>query len=582
MVKDNLGSTTEWTLANPAVHVVKDLAAQLQISPILAQILAARNMVDPQTCRDFLNPIAQPLLDPLLLRDMDLAVDRIRRAIAGHERILAYGDYDVDGTCSLAILKRSLEILGGSVEIHVPHRLQEGYGLRQEVIEQAARAGTSLIITVDTGTRAHAVIEYACSRGIDVIVTDHHLPDATLPRALAVVNPNRTDCAYPNKHLCGAGVTLKLIDALFRHSAVGERRRQQILSSLLKPVSIATIADVVPLVGENRALVAQGLLGLRVIRNPGLAALFSVAGILPGTIPSCRQIAFQVAPRMNAAGRIDTARAVTDLLLTEDPGQADRLASQLTQWNANRQQLERSLVDEIVGSEEHGQPGAGYVFCLPTGHLGVVGIVASRLVERFRGPVIVLADDPKEAGVLAGSGRSIPGFHLLEALESMADLFVSFGGHSQAAGVRLRNDCLDEFRTRFAECASRSLVCKTVSCSIDVELELSDLTTEIANELQLLAPFGNGNPVPVLLVRNVQVAGPVQTLTPGKHFRVPMRQESRVLTCKAWNFADHIELIRSGRPVDMLVNIEENGYSARRGGAPWSATIRQVRPSCPD
>lgn len=522
------------------------------------------------------------MLDPFLLRDMDLAVTRIHRAINAQERILAYGDYDVDGTCSLAIFKRSLEILGCSADIHVPHRLQEGYGLRQQVIEQAAARGISLIVTVDTGIRAHQVIDFASARGIEVIVTDHHLPDATLPRALAVVNPNRADCSYPNKHLCGAGVTLKLVDALFRRSTVSERRRAQILSSLLKPVSIATIADVVPLVGENRALVAQGLLGLRVIRNPGLAALFSVAGILPGAIPTCRQIAFQVAPRMNAAGRLDTARAVTDLLLTEDSGQAAQLASHLNQWNTHRQQLERSLVDEIVRSEEHGQPGAGYVFCVPTGHLGVVGIVASRLVERYRAPVIVLTDDPKEAGLLAGSGRSISGFHLLEALESMTDLFVSFGGHSQAAGVRLRNNRLDEFRSRFAEYAARSLICKTVSCSVDAEVELSDLTTELANELQLLAPFGNGNPVPVLLVRNVQIAGSIQTLTPGKHFLIPMRQERRALICKAWNFAEHIELIRSGTPVDMLVSVEEDRYSARRGGDPWSATIRQVRPSCPD
>lgn len=331
VVKDNHGFTTEWTLANPAVHVVEYLAAELQISPVLARILFARNMVDPHTCRNFLDPAAQALLDPFLLRDMDQAVKRIHRAIAAQERILAYGDYDVDGTCSLAIFKRSLELLGCSAEIHVPHRVQEGYGLRQEVIEQAAARGISLIVTVDTGIRDHEVIEFAGSRGIDVIVTDHHLPEATLPRALAVVNPNRTDCSYPNKHLCGAGVTLKLVDALFRRSALSECRQAQILSSLLKPVSIATIADVVPLVGENRALVAQGLLGLRVIRNPGLAALFSVAGILPGTIPTCRQIAFQVAPRMNAAGRIDTARAVTDLLLTEDAGQAAQLASQLNQ-----------------------------------------------------------------------------------------------------------------------------------------------------------------------------------------------------------------------------------------------------------
>ena len=230
MLEDNLASTSEWTVASSAVNVVKDLANQLRISPILAQILAARNLVDPQTCRNFLNPFSQPML----LRDMGVAVKRIEQALATGEKMLAYGDYDVDGTCSLAILKRSLEILGGSVDIHVPHRLQEGYGLRQEVIERAAEKETTLIVTVDTGIRDHAVIEYAGSRGIDVIVTDHHLPDATLPPALAIVNPNRPDCTYPNKHLCGAGVTLKLADALFRYRSLGTRRRKQILSSLVK------------------------------------------------------------------------------------------------------------------------------------------------------------------------------------------------------------------------------------------------------------------------------------------------------------------------------------------------------------
>ena len=282
----------------------------------------------------------------MLLQDLDVAVERIARAITSGERILAYGDYDVDGTCSLAILKRALELLGGTVDFHVPHRLQEGYGLREEVIAQAAARGVSLIVTVDTGIRAQEAISQARTLGIDVIVTDHHLPELKLPDATAVVNPNRPDCIYPNKDLCGAGVIFKLIQALLRRSAVPAKRQDRLLDSFLKAVAIATIADVVPLLGENRAIVARGLAALKTIRNPGLNALFSVAGLIPGEVPTAHQIAFRVAPRINAAGRMQSARAVVELLLTEDCAVAHDLAQKLDHWNTERRRVECEIVEE--------------------------------------------------------------------------------------------------------------------------------------------------------------------------------------------------------------------------------------------
>ena len=361
---------------------------------------------------------------------------------------------------------------------------------------QAAQKGIRLIITVDSGVRAHDVVEYARTLGIDVIVTDHHLPDATLPPAIAVVNHNRSDCGYPNKHLCGAGVALKLIQALLQRSSGPLHRQERFLSSLLKPVSIATIADVVPLLGENRTLVARGLAALQNIRNPGLSALFSVAGITAGQIPSSEQIAFRIAPRINAAGRMESARAVTDLLLTEDSPRARALALQLDRWNTDRRQIERAMVDNLISSLDPQQTEDGYVFWIRESHPGVIGIVASRLVERLGRPVIVLTDDPKEAGVLTGSGRSIPGFHLLEALGSMAEIFIGFGGHSQAAGLRLTHSEFDEFRSRFADYAfqRRKDLCRNRICAVDAEVQFSDLTLDFVRELDRLQPFGCGNP----------------------------------------------------------------------------------------
>ena len=486
----------EWILPTLASNAVNKLADQLRVSSVVARILASRGITRRENWPGIPSASRYALLDPMLLQDLDVAVERIARAITSGERILAYGDYDVDGTCSLAILKRALELLGGTVDFHVPHRLQEGYGLREEVIAQAAARGVSLIVTVDTGIRAQEAILHARTLGIDVIVTDHHLPELKLPDATAVVNPNRPDCIYPNKDLCGAGVIFKLIQALLRRSALPAKRQDRLLDSFLKAVAIATIADVVPLLGENRAIVARGLAALKTIRNPGLNALFSVAGLIPGEVPTAHQIAFRVAPRINAAGRMQSARAVVELLLTEDCAVAHDLAQKLDHWNTERRRVECEIVERILGSHDIAPGAQGLVFAVPSSHLGVLGIVASRLVERFHAPVIVVTDDPREPGTLAGSGRSIPEFHLLEALDEMADLFIAYGGHRQAAGVRLRSKRLDEFRSRFAEYASQRLgnEQRIPQHYVDAEVSFSDLTAEVAEGIQSLGPFGWGIP----------------------------------------------------------------------------------------
>src|SRR5579885_2343424 len=333
-----------WIVAPSDARAVQSLASELKIHLPAARVLCARGVNDPDSARRFLRPSLRDLHDPYLLAGMPEAVARLRRAIEQKESILLYGDYDVDGTSAVVILKKGLDLLGGSASFHVPHRLRDGYGMRSEVIEEAAARGVKLIVSVDTGIRANEVVRHAAAAGIDVIVTDHHLPEAELPPAVAVLNPNRPDCPYPEKNLCGAGVALKLMDALVAALGWEKSRRDRLVSSLLKVVAIATVADVVPLTGETRAIVKLGMDGLRDVKNAGKRAILDVSGLAHGQSPSAGQIAFQVAPRINAAGRMASASEVIEMFLTEDPARARELASQLHDLNQDR----RDTQDEIA------------------------------------------------------------------------------------------------------------------------------------------------------------------------------------------------------------------------------------------
>ena len=329
---------------------VEALAASLGIAVAAAKVLAARGWGDLSQARRFLHPSLDDLLDPLALRDMPLAIERIRRAIAVGEKILIYGDYDVDGTTSVVLLSKAIELAGGKADYHVPHRLRDGYGMRPEVVEAMAADGVKLIVSVDTGIRAAEVVKRARELGIDVIVTDHHLPESELPPALAVLNPNRPDCTYPDKNLCGAGVAFKLVQGLLATLGWPDAKLRRVCESFLKIAAIATVADVVPLTGENRVIVKHGLDGLHDVRNPGLRALLDVAGFNNGSVPTARQVAFQIAPRMNAAGRMDTANAVIELYLTNDPARARELAKQLHDQNTERQQVELGIRETCAQS----------------------------------------------------------------------------------------------------------------------------------------------------------------------------------------------------------------------------------------
>ena len=568
----------KWTIPESDASETAALAGALGITIPAARVLWARGHRSPEQAGRFLQPSIADLADPALLKDMPLAVARLRRAIEQRERILLYGDYDVDGTSAVVILKKGLELLGGNVSFHVPHRLKDGYGMRSEVVEEAAAAGVALIVSVDTGIRANDVVRHAGGLGIDVIVTDHHLPETELPPAVAVLNPNRPDCGYPEKNLCGAGVALKLMDALIRDFDWEPSRRERLIDSLLKLVAIATVADVVPLTGENRVIVKRGLAGLDRVRNPGMRALLDVSGFPEGESPNARQVAFQVAPRINAAGRMASAADVIEMFLTEDAEVARTLAAKLHELNSDRRDTEadiaRAIFEQCV-EQPVTDLDAALVFAGEGWHRGVVGIVASRVVERFHRPAFVLG---LENGLAQGSGRSIPVFHLLEALEAMPDLFDKFGGHHQAAGITMEAGRVEEFRARLRAYAGERLTPADFEreLAIDAEIALEEINDASVADILRLAPFGFGNAAPTFALRGVEIAAPPEIIKE-KHVFLRLKVNGRTIRAKAWNFAERMAELAPGSRLDLALQFEDDPYSAARGYAPWQAIVRDVR-----
>lgn len=575
-----MSTPARWVLPQLSRSGVEALARTVPITLPAARALWHRGYRDAEGARRFLNASSDQLGDPLLLHGMDTAVGRLCRAIDAGEKILLYGDYDVDGAASVVILMKAIEMAGGNAVFHVPDRLGEGYGMHPEAIEKAAADRVTLVISADTGIRASETVERARELGVDVIVTDHHLPEAKLPRALAIINPNQPGCAYPEKNLCGAAVAFKLAQALLATLGWPEEKLRRVIMSFLKMVAIATVADVVPLTGENRAIVKQGLAGLGSVRNPGLRALLDVAGFQQGTCPSAGQVAFRIAPRINAAGRMAHADAVVRLFLTDDEREARELASRLHTLNQERQQTEAEIVRSVL--EECSRVPVtdrqtALVFSGEGWHRGVVGIVASRLVERFHRPAFVLSVDSAE-GEARGSGRSISPFNLLEALESMPELFIQYGGHRQAAGLTLPSDRIEEFRQRLDSFAAAHLSAEDLvpRLEFDARLCFDEINDQVAEDVLALAPFGFGNPSPLFAVEGAEVAGePV--VFKDKHLRVRLHQNGRTLRATAWNFAERIGELASGTQVDAALTFEDDPYSASRGFPGWGLVLRDVR-----
>ena len=576
------GGRFRWLFRAVDPRAAASFGSLLGIGPVAARVLYGRGYRDPDAARLFLHPSLDNLHDPLSMLGMPRAVERLRAAIPAREKILIYGDYDVDGTTSVVVLKKAIELAGGAAFFHVPDRFTEGYGMRAEVVERASAEGVSLIVSVDTGIRAGEVVRRASTLGIDVIVTDHHLPEAELPPALAVLNPNQPGCCYPEKNLCGVGVAFKLAQGLLQTVGWPAEKLWRVLRSFLKLVAIGTVADVVPLTGENRIIVKHGLDGLSAVKNEGLRALFKVAGLIEGSAPSASQVSFQVAPRINAAGRMATATGVIELLLTADPARARALAEELDALNTERQRTEAQIVQSIL--EECTQTPvteqqAALVFAGAGWHRGVLGIVASRLVEKFHRPTFVLGHS-SEDGVAQGSGRSIPVFHLLDALESMPELFAKFGGHFHAAGLTMDSLRVGEFRDRLNTYAGARLGPHDFvpSLQVDAEVRLDEINGQTAAETLALQPFGAGNPRPLLAARAAEIAGEPVWMKE-KHVRFPVRQNGKTMRIKAWNFADRAAELVPGAKIDLVFELEEDPYSLARGYPGWSATLRDLKRS---
>lgn len=563
---------SKWTFPDDCDEsAIADLARDVGMPVAAAGILWRRGFRDAAGTQAFLDPQIADLHDPFLLRDMDLAVARIGTAVARKETIEIHGDYDVDGVTSTVVLKKALEMIGAEAGWYIPHRLHDGYGMQPAAVEGAAARGVKLIISVDNGIRAGAAIARANELGIDVIVTDHHLPEAELPPALAVINPSRGDCEYPNKNLCGAGVAFKLAHAVLQDAGWAEAKLMRVLASFLKLVAIATVADIVPLTGENRIIVKHGLEGLGDARNPGLRALLSAAGF-SDRIPNATEVGFRIAPAINASGRMDDAGEAVRMFLTKDIEEARRIAGDLFALNQDRQAAERSIVNEILARCAEipvTDADAALVLWGEGWHRGVVGIVASRVVEKFSRPAIVLGI---ENGVAQGSGRSIEAFHLLDALESMRELFTKFGGHAHAAGLTLPASSLEEFRERLRVHAAALLSPEDMRPRVQVEavVDLNQVDDALWAALERIAPFGMDNRKPLFAVRGAELAGPPQVWKE-KHIRLAVRQGRRTVMVKGWNMGALAAGLQDAKAVDVAFEIEKDLF----GG--WGLTAKACR-----
>jgi len=493
--------------------------------PVLADLLVGRGIEEPESAARFLSPALGDLHDPLRMSGMKSALDRLEAALERKEKILIYGDYDVDGTTAIVILKTAIELCGGAADFHVPHRIREGYDLRDDVIERAATDGVRLIVSVDTGIRAFAAAETARRTGVDLIVTDHHLPGPSgVPQALAVVNPNQEGCDYPCKHLCGAGVAFKLAQGLMQRrldARLNVKDQSRLLMSFMKVVAIATIADAVPLLGENRVFAKLGLQGLRSPVNVGLKALLEVAKLGDGRALTATEVAFRIAPRLNAAGRMDVARDVVELFNEKNMERARKIAGRLDQLNAERQEEERRIMVNIERRLEE-EPALREAYCVVVDgegwHRGVIGITASRVVERHGRPTLVISREGDEA---YGSGRSIPAFHLLHAIESCHELFSRYGGHAHAVGFALPSANVEKLREHLDGYARDRLTPADFEPQLefDRDLPLGEVTPELHQALVLLEPFGMENREPIFAARAVQLMAPPQAVKE-KHVRL--------------------------------------------------------------
>ncbi len=566
-----------WIVREPDEARAAQFASELGVSRIVASLLLARGYGNKQSAHDFLNPSLDQLHDPARMLGMSDAVDRLLYAIDHQQPILIYGDYDVDGTTGTAVLLRALNMLGATTGFHVPHRFTEGYGIRQEALQKAATDGYKLVVSVDCGITAHEPLHWARANGLDIIITDHHLPDKEegSPPARAVLNPNQHGCNYPDKNLAGVGVAFKLIHALFR-----ARGREALVPGFLKMVAIGTVADVAKLVGENRAIVALGLSDLPRARNAGLRALIEIAGCGDDGEMTAYDLGFRIGPRINAAGRMDAARAVVELFSATETAEARRLAEHLDTRNRERMEAQREIFNRAI--EEFESSGTDMSLCYAAviagdgWHRGVIGLAASKIAERLNRPCVVISLD---GDVGHGSARSIAAYHLFDGITSCRDLLEKFGGHSHAAGLSIKRDQIDEFRRRLNQHAASCLTEDDLipALEIDAEIDAQQLGFQLSQELRALEPFGAGNPRPVFMTRGWRVMSEPQII---KEQHVKMRvcgDDNRPLEAMWWRGLEEVEATpRPNQRIDLAYEFEANRW---QGDIRLQLNVRDMRMS---
>jgi len=542
----------------------EELSRELGVSPVTARLLCIRGLGSLEDARRFLSPRLEDLHDPMRLADMGAAVDRILTAIAAKDRIVIHGDYDVDGVTSTVILRRALEMLGADVVHFLPERFRDGYGLQPATIDRLHQEGVRLVISVDCGIRAAEAATRARDLGIDLIITDHHEPDSELPHALAVINPKRRDCSYPDKNLAGVGVALKLVQAL-----CGRTGHLNWMPAFVKVAAIGTLADVVPLTGENRIIAKLGLGMLS--KGPhkvGLRALLDVCGLSGREIDSYH-IGFVVAPRVNAAGRMSTPDIAARLLLASDETmgeEARALAEQLNAENLRRQQEEAEIVTQAKKIVETDLEVGSRTVIVVAGdgwHRGVIGIVASKLVDAFHRPAIVISTD---GDVAHGSCRSIPSFNMLAALESCGEVMSKFGGHKQAAGLTMEASRIRELRTRVNEYADGCIGPDDLRPRlwIDGSLTFRSINEQVVSELSTLAPFGAGNPCPIFRTSNVEIVDGPRRLK-DRHLKMAFRQDGRIMRGIAWRASERESFVTEHRAaIDLAFSLEQDTWNGER------------------
>ncbi|MBO4950126.1 MAG: single-stranded-DNA-specific exonuclease RecJ [Clostridia bacterium] len=565
-----------WTIGNYDVDKVNTLMQELSLKEFLSKVLVAKGFDTVEKANEYLNGSINSLADPFLLKDMDKAVEKIKSSVNNHDKIMIYGDYDVDGITSVAALWRYLTFKGADVCYYIPERVNEGYGLNTLAIKKFAEDGVKLIITVDSGITAHEEIEFAKSLGIDVVITDHHECREALPEAVAVVNPHRADSEYPFKELAGVGVVFRLICAY-----EGNRNLSNICSKYSDIVALGTVADVMPIVGENRIIVKHGLVSLVNTKNKGLCSLieqtFAERKSAQRKNITASSIGFGLAPRINAAGRIGDVNLALKLLITDNKAEADNIATYLCSVNRERQLVENIIFEEAVSQIESNHDFDNdkvIVLVSEKWHLGVIGIVASKITERYKLPSILISID---GDVGKGSGRSIKGFNINEAISSCKNLLIKYGGHELAAGLTIDKNNVAEFRKAINEYASKSFdfdaVCNYIDA--DFEIDVKDITVDHAKQLQSMEPFGLQNPLPMFFIKDVCIKE-LYSIGDGKHIKMIIEKNSCLATALYFGMPIDRFGFAEGDTVDLMCNMDINDF---RGTLSVQVVIKDVRMS---